>query len=116
MAEHLDREISLDELAGLAGLSRFHFCTAFRLATGQTPHHWLTAVLYAGKVRTTGGRDGTSRSSDGRLDIKLSAPGTTGSGTDPEQLLAAGWSALLHRRDGARGAQDEYHPAGGHGQ
>lgn len=44
MQENLDREIGLDELAGLAGLSRFHFCTAFRLATGQTPHEWLTAL------------------------------------------------------------------------
>ena len=44
MAENLDQDISLDELAALASLSRFHFCTAFRLATGQTPHNWLTAM------------------------------------------------------------------------
>jgi len=44
MAEHVDQAISLDELAALAGLSRFHFCTAFRLAAGQTPHSWLTAI------------------------------------------------------------------------
>lgn len=43
MRDRLDREISLNELAGLLKLSRFHFCTAFRLATGQTPHEWLTA-------------------------------------------------------------------------
>ena len=49
-------------------------------------------VLYTGKTNTTGGRDGASRSSDGRLDIKLSTPGSTGAGTNPEQLLAAGWS------------------------
>jgi organic hydroperoxide reductase OsmC/OhrA len=30
-------------------------------------------VLYTAKVHTTGGRDGASRSSDGRLDIKLSS-------------------------------------------
>ena len=41
MREHLDRDITLAELAGLLNLSRFHFCTAFRLATGQTPHDWL---------------------------------------------------------------------------
>ncbi len=52
-------------------------------------------VLYTGKARTTGGRDGASRSSDGRLDIKLSTPGTPGSGTNPEQLFAAGWSACF---------------------
>lgn len=52
-------------------------------------------MLYTGKTRTTGGRDGESRSSDGRLAIKLSPPGTAGEGTNPEQLLAAGWSACF---------------------
>jgi Ohr subfamily peroxiredoxin len=52
-------------------------------------------VLYTAKLHTTGGRDGASRSSDGRLDIKLSTPGTPGSGTNPEQLFAAGWSACF---------------------
>ncbi|TGT73706.1 MULTISPECIES: organic hydroperoxide resistance protein [unclassified Mesorhizobium] len=51
--------------------------------------------LYTGKVRTTGGRDGASRSSDGRLDIRLSIPGGPRSGTNPEQLFAAGWSACF---------------------
>ncbi|CDX20562.1 conserved hypothetical protein [Mesorhizobium sp. ORS 3324] len=51
--------------------------------------------LYTGKVRTTGGRDGASRSSDGKLDIRLSTPGGQGSGTNPEQLFAAGWSACF---------------------
>jgi len=52
-------------------------------------------VLYTGKTHTTGGRDGTARSADGRLDVKLSAPGTAGIGTNPEQLFAAGWSACF---------------------
>jgi osmotically inducible protein OsmC len=53
-------------------------------------------VLYTGKTHTSsGGRDGTSLSSDGRLDIKLSSPGTAGNGTNPEQLFAAGWSACF---------------------
>src|SRR6187401_866170 len=52
-------------------------------------------VLYTGKTHTTGGRDGSSRSSDDRLDIKLSSPGGNGSGTNPEQLFAAGWSACF---------------------
>ena len=53
-------------------------------------------VLYTGRTHTSsGGRDGTSRSDDGRLDIKLSSPGTPGSGTNPEQLFAAGWSACF---------------------
>lgn len=41
MREHIDEEIGLDELAALVSLSRFHFITAFRLATGRTPHDWL---------------------------------------------------------------------------
>ena len=36
-----------------------------------------------------------SRSSDGRLDVKLSTPGTADVGTNPEQLFAAGWSACF---------------------
>jgi len=52
-------------------------------------------VLYTAKAHTTGGRDGASRTSDGRLDVKLSTPGTAGVGTNPEQLFAAGWSACF---------------------
>ncbi len=55
----------------------------------------MSKVLYTGKTHTTGGREGQSRSSDGRLDIKLSAPGIAGEGTNPEQLFAAGWSACF---------------------
>ncbi|RUV69735.1 MAG: organic hydroperoxide resistance protein [Mesorhizobium sp.] len=51
--------------------------------------------LYTGKVHTTGGRDGSARSSDGRLDVRLSTPGGPGEGTNPEQLFAAGWSACF---------------------
>jgi lipoyl-dependent peroxiredoxin len=60
-----------------------------------------TKVLFTAKVHTTGGRDGgASLSSDGRLNIKHSIPGTPGSGTNPEQLFAAGWSACF---EGAMG-------------
>jgi osmotically inducible protein OsmC len=56
---------------------------------------YIDKVLYTGKTHTTGGRNGTSSSSDGRLDIKLSSPGGPGDGTNPEQLFAAGWSACF---------------------
>ena len=52
-------------------------------------------VLYTAKAHTTGGRDGASRSSDGRLDVKLSSPGAPGNGTNPEQMFASGWSACF---------------------
>jgi Ohr subfamily peroxiredoxin len=56
----------------------------------------ITKVLYTAKTHTTGGREnGAARSSDGRLDVRLSAPGATGIGTNPEQLFAAGWSACF---------------------
>jgi len=55
----------------------------------------IDTVLYTGKTLTTGGRNGESRSDDGRLDIQLSAPGSSGAGTNPEQLLGAGWSACF---------------------
>jgi AraC family transcriptional regulator len=41
MCDHLDRDVSLDELARLVSLSRSHFCTAFRLTVGLTPREWL---------------------------------------------------------------------------
>jgi Ohr subfamily peroxiredoxin len=53
-------------------------------------------VLYTAKAHTTGGREGgASRTSDGRLDVKLSVPGAPGNGTNPEQLLAVGWSSCF---------------------
>lgn len=56
----------------------------------------LEKVLYTAKAHTTGGRDGgASRTDDGRLDVKLSSPGTPGTGTNPEQLFAVGWSACF---------------------
>jgi lipoyl-dependent peroxiredoxin len=58
-------------------------------------------VLYTAKTHTTSGRvNGASRNSDGHLEITLSTPGTAGSGTNPEQLFAAGWSACF---EGAMG-------------
>lgn len=58
-------------------------------------------VLYTARTHTVGGREnGAARSDDGRLDIKLSPPGAAGSGTNPEQLFAAGWSACF---EGAMG-------------
>lgn len=55
----------------------------------------LDKVLYTARTHTVGGREGSSRSDDGRLDVKLDRPGAPGNGTNPEQLFAAGWSACF---------------------
>lgn len=53
-------------------------------------------VLYTAKTHTIGGREGgSSRTSDGRLDVKYSLPGGPGNGTNPEQLFAVGWSGCF---------------------
>jgi Ohr subfamily peroxiredoxin len=56
----------------------------------------LERVLYTAKAHTTGGREGgASRTDDGRLQVTLSEPGRPGTGTNPEQLFAVGWSACF---------------------
>ena len=55
----------------------------------------LDKAIYTARTHTTGGRSGASRSSDGRLDVLLTIPGTLGTGTNPEQMFAAGWSACF---------------------
>lgn len=55
----------------------------------------ISKIHYTAKVHITTGRDGgTAVSDDRNLDVNLSLPGT-GAGTNPEQLLAAGWSACF---------------------
>ncbi len=59
----------------------------------------LEKVVYTASAKATGGRDGRAKSSDGALDVALSAPkelgGSGGEGTNPEQLFAAGYSACF---------------------
>ena len=75
-----------------------------------------TKVLFTAKVHTTGGRDGgASLSSDGRLNIKHSIPGTPGTGTNPEQLFAAGWSACFEGAMGIAARKMKISMPGGHG-
>jgi osmotically inducible protein OsmC len=52
-------------------------------------------TLYTANVTTIAGRDGTSKSDDGKIDLKLGRPGSSDSGTNPEQLFAAGYSACF---------------------
>lgn len=55
----------------------------------------LEKVLYTAHAHTTGGREGESKTDDGRLSVKLTPPGKPGDGTNPEQLFAAGYSACF---------------------
>ena len=56
----------------------------------------LDQVLYTAHTHTTGGRDkGHAKSDDGHLEVSLTSPGTGGTGTNPEQLFAAGYSACF---------------------
>jgi Ohr subfamily peroxiredoxin len=59
----------------------------------------IEKVLYRAHAKATGGRDGHATSSDGVLDIKLTTPkelgGNGATGTNPEQLFAAGYSACF---------------------
>ena len=58
----------------------------------------IEKVIYQAHAKSTGGRDGTTRTSDGLLDVKLAVPkemGGPGSGINPEQLFASGYSACF---------------------
>jgi len=44
IAEHFRDDISVDDLAGLANVSRFHFIRAFRTAFGMPPHAYINQV------------------------------------------------------------------------
>lgn len=58
----------------------------------------LEKVLYTARATATGGREGKARSSDGLLDVTLTPPkemGGAGTGVNPEQLFAAGYSACF---------------------
>ena len=58
----------------------------------------IEKVIYQAHAKSTGGRDGTTRTSDGLLDLQLAVPkemGGPGNGVNPEQLFAAGYSACF---------------------
>ena len=58
----------------------------------------IEKVVYTAHATSTGGRDGGSKTDDGKLQVKLAVPkemGGNGDGTNPEQLFAAGYSACF---------------------
>jgi hypothetical protein len=62
----------------------------------------LEKVLYTAKAQTTGGRAGMSRSSDGRLEVRLSRPGNPGAGHQPGAALRGRLVDVLRLSDGVR--------------
>jgi lipoyl-dependent peroxiredoxin len=56
-------------------------------------------ILYRTKATATGGRDGKARTEDGSLEVTLTTPrelgGAGGTGNNPEQLFACGYSACF---------------------
>jgi Ohr subfamily peroxiredoxin len=59
----------------------------------------IDKALYTAHATSTGGRTGSTKSSDERIALQLSTPkelgGDSGPGTNPEQLFAAGYSACF---------------------
>jgi osmotically inducible protein OsmC len=59
----------------------------------------IDKALYTAHATSTGGRTGSTESSDGKIKLQLSTPkelgGDSGPGTNPEQLFAAGYSACF---------------------
>ena len=58
----------------------------------------LDKLIYTAHASATGGRDGSAKSDDGKLTVKLNPPkemGGNGDGTNPEQLFAAGYAACF---------------------
>ena len=59
----------------------------------------IEKIIYTAHATSTGGREGSSKSSDGALDVTLTTPkelgGNGAAGTNPEQLFAAGYSACF---------------------
>jgi osmotically inducible protein OsmC len=59
----------------------------------------IDKALYTAHATSTGGRTGSTQSSDERIKLQLSTPkelgGDGGPGTNPEQLFASGYSACF---------------------
>lgn len=81
---NLDQKIRLADLAGRAGLSRYHFARAFRVATGMTPRKFIE------ERRVQRAKELISNTEDRLVDIALQ----TGLGTQSRL------TALLKKRTG----------------
>lgn len=58
----------------------------------------LDQIIYTAHAIATGGREGTAKTDDGKLSLKLDTPtemGGKGDGTNPEQMIAVGYAACF---------------------
>ena len=73
----------------------------------------IESAVYTAHATSTGGRSGTTTSSDNEINLTLATPtqlgGAGGSGTNPEQLFAAGYSACFIGAMKAVAARDKIH-------
>ena len=77
-------------------------------------------TLYSARASAHGNRQGHVESPDGVLDLDLSMPeamgGPAGSGTNPEQLFAAGYSGYFENALSAWATEKEHSGRLGHGR
>ncbi len=76
---HLHVALSLDELAAIAGMSRFHFCRVFSAWQGVTPHQFIVA-----------------RRIELAKQLLWARPGSKGAGTVLDVALACGFASASH--------------------
>lgn len=67
----------------------------------------MPTKLATEQASANAGREGRARSNDGKLNLDLSPPGSGGSGTNPEQLFAAGYAACFGQAVKAMAAQQD---------
>jgi 3-oxosteroid 1-dehydrogenase len=99
VATHSEYGVGYQAGHSLASAMTFGFLAAENMLREHADKESQLKTIYTATVTTTGGREGKSKSSDGKLAIDLSMPtefgGSGGKGTNPEQLFAAGYSACF---------------------
>jgi 3-oxosteroid 1-dehydrogenase len=99
-AAHTEYGVGYQAGHSLASAMTFGFLAAHDISRDHlSVKETKVTTIYTATVTTTGGREGRAQASDGKLDVTLSMPkefgGPGGSGTNPEQLFAAGYSACF---------------------
>jgi organic hydroperoxide reductase OsmC/OhrA len=88
-------------LFATTGLSIDAFSSSHAAHTSHHRKGIYMSQLASETASATAGREGKATSSDGKINLALSPPGSNGAGTNPEQLFAAGYSACFGSAIGA---------------